>query len=101
MPAEDFLGTIKNAQLVITNSFHGVCFSILFKIPFILVEDRGIMTSRFDTLFNKLKIEGRKIHDIKDLKKVSLSMDYSGIERIIKQEQEKVYEFIRGVRPWC
>ena len=31
---EEFLGYIKNAKYLYTNSFHGICFAIIFNIPF-------------------------------------------------------------------
>lgn len=43
-PAE-FLGLIKNAELILTNSFHGAVFSILFKKSF-MVFARDIYTDR-------------------------------------------------------
>jgi hypothetical protein len=33
---EEFLSLIKNAEIVITNSFHGMIFSVQFKKPFII-----------------------------------------------------------------
>lgn len=37
----DFLRYFYNAKYVITNSFHGTCFSIIFKKPFISVLNKG------------------------------------------------------------
>lgn len=41
--AQDWLKYIKNAKYVVTDSFHGICFCILFNIPFIsLISDKDI-----------------------------------------------------------
>ena len=47
----EFLNLIKNAEYVVTNSFHGTIFSIIFKKKFIPV---------FEEIDGKIKIEKRK-----------------------------------------
>ena len=39
---EDWLYYIKNCQFFIADSFHGLCFSIIFKVPFVCVIDRTL-----------------------------------------------------------
>jgi len=95
MTVGSFLGTIKHARLIVTNSFHVVLFSIIFRKPFVLLEDRDIMTSRFDTLFDKFPFGDRKITKVEDLNKIPIDMDYSIVADILKQEREKAYEFIK------
>lgn len=62
---ENWLANIKYSSFVITNSFHGMVFAILFNVPFmvILVEASG-MNDRIYTLLNKLGLESR-IYDKK------------------------------------
>ncbi len=55
----EFIYLVANADCVLTDSYHGTIFSILFERPFIRIprangED---MNSRFETLFKKLDIE--------------------------------------------
>lgn len=58
----EWLETIKNAETVVTNSFHGVVFSIIFHKPFIatLIEGSG-MNDRITTLLNFFSLEDRII----------------------------------------
>ena len=56
-----WLGNIKNANLVVTPSFHGIVFSILFHRNFIFTPLKGSLESgnnRVYTLLNKLGISG-------------------------------------------
>ena len=53
---EEYLSYIKNADLVITDSFHGTCFAILFNRPFIALGNASRGNSRFESLFRNLKI---------------------------------------------
>lgn len=58
-------GLIKNARLVVTNSYHGVIFSILYHRPFISIPVEGEnvgMNDRIDTLLGKLGIKNRIIN---------------------------------------
>ena len=57
---EEWLSNIYYSELVITNSFHGVVFSIMFQRPFIavLIEGSG-MNDRIVTLLKKSGLENR------------------------------------------
>ncbi len=56
-PAE-FIGYIENAACVLTNSFHGTAFSILFKKPFLSFQHRKLNT-RLEDLLEKLGLLSR------------------------------------------
>lgn len=59
---EEWLRAIKNSKYVITNSFHGMAFAILFHVPFTIVlkttENVG-MNDRFFTLLECLSLQDR------------------------------------------
>lgn len=59
---EEWLRAIKNSKYVITNSFHGMAFAILFHVPFTIVlkttENVG-MNDRFFTLLERLSLQDR------------------------------------------
>ncbi|MEG2081169.1 MAG: polysaccharide pyruvyl transferase family protein, partial [Oscillospiraceae bacterium] len=60
----EWLYYIKNAEIVATNSFHGVVFSIIFNTPFIVVpvENSG-MNDRVVTLLSSLGLEDRIVSE--------------------------------------
>lgn len=64
---EDFLYIIKNADFVITDSFHGACFSTIFKKQFISFLNKGRGESRY-ALFEELKLKDRIINNLEELK---------------------------------
>ncbi len=59
---EKWIQAIKNSEYVITNSFHGMVFSILYHVPFTIVlkstKNEG-MNDRFYTLLNNLDLSDR------------------------------------------
>ena len=63
--AGEFLGHIESASYVITNSFHGTVFSVLYGKPFVsmLHTDTG---KRTEDLLKDLGLSSHILHDIKD-----------------------------------
>lgn len=61
MGPEEFLWHIKNAEFIITNSFHGLVFSIIFQKQFYGIYHKD---ARKDGLLSKLGLEHRKVHTI-------------------------------------
>lgn len=60
---EEFLGLIKNAEIIFTDSFHACVFSTLFRRKYFVFERRGStnMTGRIVTLQNHFHLSGRII----------------------------------------
>ena len=59
---EDWLCSIMNAQVVVTNSYHAIAFSILFRTPFIALPVEGYgagMNDRIRTLLGRLGLTDR------------------------------------------
>ena len=54
---EQWLCNIMNSKMVITDSFHGTVFSILFNKPFVFVGNEKRGNARIDSLFKLLDIK--------------------------------------------
>jgi hypothetical protein len=94
----EWLYNINNAKLVLTNSYHGVIFSILFQTPFIVVpvENSG-MNDRVITLLHSLGLQGRAI-DTFDKEKINNileeSIDWDIIDKKIQILREGSTKFL-------
>ena len=90
---EDWLRAIQTAKIIISNSFHGICFAIIFHKPFICINNIG--QGRFDSLKELLGIENNVVTDLDDidLKKIS-KIDYEYIEKTLEQERKKSLKFL-------
>lgn len=53
-----YLGLIKHASFVVTNSFHGIVFAIVFKKPFLATSLSGDKTQRNSRITGLLKVAG-------------------------------------------
>ncbi|MBR5971920.1 MAG: polysaccharide pyruvyl transferase family protein [Paludibacteraceae bacterium] len=60
-PIEDWISGIRDAELVVTDSFHGMVFSIIFNKPFLVCvnEDRG--ATRIKSLLDMLELSCRMV----------------------------------------
>jgi hypothetical protein len=56
---EDFIYYLDNCKAVITNSFHGTIFSIIFNKPFISFNWKGSAEERLKSLGKLLGVENR------------------------------------------
>ncbi len=54
---EEFLSLIANAEFVVTDSFHGVAFSVIFKKQFVFCEEDPIVADRGMDLLTTLGLE--------------------------------------------
>lgn len=55
MPAiQDWLASFANAEFVLTDSFHGMMFSIIFGKPFLVIVNKERGAARFESLLNKI-----------------------------------------------
>lgn len=92
----EFLDLIDNASLVCTDSFHAVVFSILFSVPFLIMdreqEGVGNMSSRITTLLSKLNLENRMPERV--IEEDIFECDYSDAYEILKKEREKAKIFL-------
>lgn len=91
-----WLNYIKNSKLVITDSYHGVLFAIIYRKPFICITKNCTSFSRFNSLFSIFNIKDsffNDFSDIKDMKKV-YNINYNIIESKLQEEKEKSISFL-------
>ncbi|MDR2603545.1 MAG: polysaccharide pyruvyl transferase family protein [Puniceicoccales bacterium] len=98
---EEYLSHIKNAELVITDSFHGICFAILFNRPFITLGNVVRGSSRFDSLFRDLGIKDFDNPDWAAINATIAKRRVDGVEwlkSVLKNKQTKNPELREKLR---
>lgn len=66
IPVEDWLRNIRDAKLVITDSFHACVFSIIFNTPFIVIGNVRRGQSRFASLLKMFRLESHLVEKLED-----------------------------------
>ena len=92
----EFVYLLSHAAMVLTDSFHGCVFSILFHVPFWVLErkDKFIkMNGRIDTLLEKFDLCEKKIKNFKGIYEYH---ECSDAEKIIYKEKRKLIQFLES-----
>ncbi|WP_289765578.1 polysaccharide pyruvyl transferase family protein [Bacteroides acidifaciens] len=85
-----------DADYIVTDSFHGTVFSIIFNKPFLAIANKERGVTRFSSLLKILGLEDRLIFSDKDLTKNLLigNINFDRVNSIIKSEQAKAFMFL-------
>lgn len=84
---ERWLSYIKYADTVITDSFHGCVFSIIFNVPFIIHSNDSGGNRRLLSLFNQLGI-------IEKITNPKANIEYDMVNTIITKLQRNSYSYL-------
>jgi polysaccharide pyruvyl transferase WcaK-like protein len=97
-PVEEWLRAFAAARFVVTDSFHGTVFSILFNKPFITLANQGRGLSRFSSLLKLFQLEDRLVQaaDESALDKLDKlnDIDWPKTRRLLQGEREKALRFL-------
>lgn len=94
---DDWLQNMNRARFVVTDSFHGTVFAILFNKPFISIGNVSRGLNRFDSLLNMFSLKERLITDTEFEKVSSLvgeAIDFNHVNAVLEHERLKSMEFL-------
>lgn len=89
---EEFLGLYKNAKMVVTTSFHGTAFAILYNKPFFVLARTGVM-NRIGDLLNLFGLKDRLLSNVGSISVPDI--DYSKVNVLIAKERKRSLAFLR------
>lgn len=91
-----WLRAFMDAKVVLTDSFHGCVFSIIFNKEFWVTGNKGRGNARFDSLLKQFGLENRRI-DIDKINDVDFAepIDWERVNSIKKEWQEKSINFLK------
>lgn len=91
----EFLNLLKNAKLVLSSSFHGTVFSVLFNKPFFAIN--GAKDFRIHTLLEKMKLENRtvEIDNIKEKCNKAFDISFEESLKLLEEERTKSEKYLK------
>ena len=92
---ESWLNDIANSQYVITDSYHGTIFSILFRKPFTSICNPSRGASRFITLLTALGLENRLINEGERFIPLSESINFTEVYAKISDRRSESIAFLK------
>ena len=95
VPPVEWLQLFNKAKLIITDSFHGMMFSIVFNKPFYAYTPNRSNVARVKDVLKKLGLEDRKLTGITNVNDVVWDMDYTKVNEILEKEREKSIEYLK------
>lgn len=94
----NWLNIIKNSEIFVTDSFHGVCFAVIFKKKFFYVDKLGDLNERILSLFEILGLRGKIYENFEqiesDIQNRDLEIDYVQVYENLDAQREKSMEFL-------
>lgn len=98
---QEWLRRMKNSKYIITDSFHGLAFSIVFNKQFVVLPTRNPKQfTRLQSLLELLHLEDRYISSVDDLStRIDLlhkRIDYAKVDKVLNSEREKARIFIQS-----
>ncbi|MEE1043657.1 MAG: polysaccharide pyruvyl transferase family protein, partial [Clostridia bacterium] len=91
---EDFLSLFYNAEYVVTNSFHGLAFSINLNKQFVVIK-RNEFNSRIDSLLEMTGLTERLVDYNLDMDIVNKEIDYNSVNDILNAERIRTQNLIQ------
>jgi len=100
---EEWLSRLLHAKCFVGDSYHGLCFSLIFHIPFVIVfpggDSRGPSEQRFVGLAELCGLRRRFVFRDEDFDRVSdilrEPIDWAEVDRRLAVEREKSYRWLR------
>lgn len=92
---EEWLNGINRAKIVITDSYHGTVFSILFNKPFYVINNYKRGNSRITDLLSMFNLNDRLISSANDIPHNNETIDWTNVNNRLSQLQNKSFDFLK------
>lgn len=93
---EKWLAAFRDAEFVVTDSFHGCVFSILFKKQFVVIPSRYRGLTRFETLLGSFGLGSRQVDTMEDAQRIGGEIDYGEVYNKLREYKSLSLDFIKG-----
>lgn len=84
------IALIKNAEYVISDSFHMTVFSILFNKKFISIYSENSFNDRIASILKLLDLEARHLESYEDFGIWNKEIDYDKVNRCLEEQKQKM-----------
>lgn len=99
----EVLSYFKNAEEIITDTFHGTIFSIITKRQFTTLVRKSVGQSygneeKLTDLLDKLYLTSRVTYDVENIARIQENIiDYTEVMKIIAEERKRSYEYLNSI----
>lgn len=95
-PVEKWIRGFRDSKFVVTDSFHGTVFSILFHKQFVSIVNSKRGTDRFVSLLSMLHLEDRLVDNYDSaLNLLHKEIDYAEVDQLLAAKKTESIDFIK------
>ncbi|MDM1384255.1 polysaccharide pyruvyl transferase family protein [Myroides marinus] len=93
---EEWLAGFRDADFIVTDSFHGTVFSIIFNKPFVAISNSERGRARFISLLKLFNLENRLVEDKVDIEVILQlgDIDFAKVNSLLDIERKKSIDFL-------
>ena len=93
----EWLGAIRDSEFVVTDSFHGTVFAILFEVPFVTLPNPDRGSSRVESLLTMLKLRNRLVERPEEAANIlhSVPIRWDEVRALLGVERERGLTYLR------
>ena len=91
----DFLSLIDNAAMVVTSSFHGTAFSLIYRKKFYVLN--GKIDNRISDILSKTGLLDRSLEGMEDLDKVNFNeVNFAATNKFLLEQKAKASSYLKS-----
>lgn len=95
LSVEEWLAVYRDASFIVTDSFHGTVFSIIFNKPFVCLGNENRGNARFDSLLGIFDLKDRYVAEYTDaINVVSQPINWSKVNTILEAKRKESLGFL-------
>lgn len=95
-PVTQWIKSFIDAKFVVTDSFHGCVFSMIFNKPFIAIGNEGRGLTRFTSLLKLFGLEDRLVLSLEEVTEglINHKIDWPKVNQTIMYEQKRSFKYL-------
>lgn len=83
---EDWIASFRDAAFIVTDSFHGMAFSIIFNKPFLIIKNESGGNARYYSLLKQFGLEKRIVENMNNMPQEEINWEQVNKKRMILKQ---------------
>ena len=92
----EFLGLVKNARIVLSNSFHATAFCLIFHKRFLVMNRKENLNNRMQELLESVNLDERMITQVSEIDKLG-KIDWNQVDNMLNKQILVSKEYIANI----
>ena len=92
---ENFLSGFRDSAFIVTDSFHGTLFSLIFNVDFLSFRNEERGSTRFENILEKVQLTNRLISPFDDIDLINNKVNWDEVNHVLYALRELGKNFIK------